>query len=339
VRRDYSGGLLLHTPPEEPCRRPNRKPPEVNVPSAVHRDTRAAIEAQYLYYQEPAHSTGWLYPVCDYIQDLAERYPGCVGQIVVETNHRNENNNATSVSMVEWLETWASFCAEFPKCGVLVRFEWTTTNSSPTEWMYWMAAMEMAITEKTPLALPPGQEEEWKTRGTNTLIDLEDDTAGDNDSGIHILPTNLCFAIAPYPKEQVRETLLAHCEASLITEAQVAIMAVHADTLFEQVIRGCETVGLRKARMKSVTVWALLRSTLVRVGIAHVRSSIYVAQPTSDSQFSAVLLLSSHRYKEGGCGEGGYSEREGEAGEGDSSREPILIDSRRESRRGHRRRG
>jgi hypothetical protein len=48
--------------------------------------------------------------------------------------------------------------------------------------------------------------------------------------------------------------------------------------------------------MLDVMVWALLRSTLVRVGIAHVRSSIYVAQPTSDSQFSAVLLLSSHRY-------------------------------------------
>ena len=33
------------------------------------------------------------------------------------------------------------------------------------------------------------------------------------------------------------------------------------------------------------------RSTLVRVGIAHVRSSIYVAQPTSNSQFSMVPLL------------------------------------------------
>jgi hypothetical protein len=51
-----------------------------------------------------------------------------------------------------------------------------------------------------------------------------------------------------------------------------------------------------RARVISVTVWALPRSTLVRVGIAHVRSSIYVAQPTSDSQFSAVLPLSSHRY-------------------------------------------
>jgi hypothetical protein len=40
-----------------------------------------------------------------------------------------------------------------------------------------------------------------------------------------------------------------------------------------------------------VTVWALPRSTLVRVGIAHVRSSIYVAQPTLDSQFSAISLL------------------------------------------------
>jgi hypothetical protein len=53
------------------------------------------------------------------------------------------------------------------------------------------------------------------------------------------------------------------------------------------------------AALEIVTVWALLRSTLVRVGIAHVRSSIYVAQPTSDSQFSAVLLLSSHRYRNG----------------------------------------
>jgi hypothetical protein len=41
-----------------------------------------------------------------------------------------------------------------------------------------------------------------------------------------------------------------------------------------------------------VTVWALPRPTLVRVGIAHVRSSIYVAQPTSGSQFSAVPPLS-----------------------------------------------
>ncbi|KAF2036456.1 hypothetical protein EK21DRAFT_83426 [Setomelanomma holmii] len=32
-----------------------------------------------------------------------------------------------------------------------------------------------------------------------------------------------------------------------------------------------------------VTVWALPRSTLVQVGIAHVRQSIYVAPPTSDS--------------------------------------------------------
>jgi hypothetical protein len=39
-----------------------------------------------------------------------------------------------------------------------------------------------------------------------------------------------------------------------------------------------------------VTVWAVPRFTLVRVGIAYVRSSIYVAQPTSDSQSSAVLL-------------------------------------------------
>jgi hypothetical protein len=52
--------------------------------------------------------------------------------------------------------------------------------------------------------------------------------------------------------------------------------------------------------VKAVTVWALPKSTLVRVGIAHVRSSIYVAHPTSDSQFSAVLLLSSHRYKSTG---------------------------------------
>jgi hypothetical protein len=50
-------------------------------------------------------------------------------------------------------------------------------------------------------------------------------------------------------------------------------------------------------KRNSVTVWALPRSTLVRVGIACVRSSIYVAHPTSDSQFSAVLPLSSHRYK------------------------------------------
>jgi hypothetical protein len=42
----------------------------------------------------------------------------------------------------------------------------------------------------------------------------------------------------------------------------------------------------------NVTVWALPRPTLVRVGIAHVRSSIYVAQPTSGSQFSAVPPLS-----------------------------------------------
>jgi hypothetical protein len=41
-----------------------------------------------------------------------------------------------------------------------------------------------------------------------------------------------------------------------------------------------------------VTVWALPRPTLVRVGIAHVRSSIYVAHPTSGSQFSAVPSLS-----------------------------------------------
>jgi hypothetical protein len=40
----------------------------------------------------------------------------------------------------------------------------------------------------------------------------------------------------------------------------------------------------------------LAQIVLVRVGIAHVRPSIYVAQPTSDSQFSAVLPLSSHRY-------------------------------------------
>jgi hypothetical protein len=47
----------------------------------------------------------------------------------------------------------------------------------------------------------------------------------------------------------------------------------------------------------NVTVWALPRSTLIRVGIAHVRLSIYVAHPTSDSQFSAVLPLFLHRHK------------------------------------------
>lgn len=53
-----------------------------------------------------------------------------------------------------------------------------------------------------------------------------------------------------------------------------------------------------------VTVWALPRPTLVRVGIAHVRSCIYTALPTSDSQFSAVLppfstvtILQSERWK------------------------------------------
>jgi hypothetical protein len=56
-------------------------------------------------------------------------------------------------------------------------------------------------------------------------------------------------------------------------------------------------VMCRDVSFKVVTVWALPRSTLVQVGIAHVQSSIYVAQPTSDSQFSAVLPLSSHRYK------------------------------------------
>jgi hypothetical protein len=55
-------------------------------------------------------------------------------------------------------------------------------------------------------------------------------------------------------------------------------------------------IKLQIHNIDSVTVWALPKSTLVRVGIAHVRSSIYVAHPTLDSQFSAVLLLSSHRY-------------------------------------------
>jgi hypothetical protein len=41
-----------------------------------------------------------------------------------------------------------------------------------------------------------------------------------------------------------------------------------------------------------VTIWALPRPTLVRVRIAYVRSSIYVAQPTLGSQFSAVPPLS-----------------------------------------------
>jgi hypothetical protein len=49
-------------------------------------------------------------------------------------------------------------------------------------------------------------------------------------------------------------------------------------------------------RLVFVTVWALPRSTLIRVGIAHVRSSIYVAHPTSDSQFSAVFPLFLYRY-------------------------------------------
>jgi nitrous oxidase accessory protein NosD len=45
------------------------------------------------------------------------------------------------------------------------------------------------------------------------------------------------------------------------------------------------------ARGKYVTVWALPKSTLVRVRIAYVRLSIYVAYTTLDSQFSAVLLF------------------------------------------------
>jgi hypothetical protein len=43
----------------------------------------------------------------------------------------------------------------------------------------------------------------------------------------------------------------------------------------------CRTLLLQRM---NVTVWALPRSTLVRDGIAHVRSSIYVAQLASDSQ-------------------------------------------------------
>jgi hypothetical protein len=42
----------------------------------------------------------------------------------------------------------------------------------------------------------------------------------------------------------------------------------------------------------------LAQITPVRVGIAHVRSSIYVAHPTSDSQFSAVLLFLHHYIQE-----------------------------------------
>jgi hypothetical protein len=56
-----------------------------------------------------------------------------------------------------------------------------------------------------------------------------------------------------------------------------------------------------RSELCTVTVWALPRSTLVRVGIAHVRSSIYVAHPTSESQFSAILPLSSRRYMYGGA--------------------------------------
>jgi hypothetical protein len=176
-----------------------------------------SLKLNTMYFHEPADGTGWLYTVCDYIQNLAERYPGCVGQVVVETNHRNQDKNATSVSMVEWLKTWASFCADFPNCSVLVRFQWKAINGSPRAWMYWMAAMEMAVTGESFLTLPLGQEEEWLVRGSTILEDLEDDTANDNGPLVHILPTNLRFAIAPYPKEQVRETLLAECEAGLIT--------------------------------------------------------------------------------------------------------------------------
>ncbi|KAF1935462.1 hypothetical protein EJ02DRAFT_127485 [Clathrospora elynae] len=73
-----------------------------------------------------------------------------------------------------------------------------------------------------------------------------------------------------------------------------SIMAVWVFTVIEPDSRG-------KSWLDAVTVWALPRSTLVRVGIAHVRSSIYVAQPTSDSQFSAVLpsLLHRHSYEPG----------------------------------------
>jgi hypothetical protein len=42
--------------------------------------------------------------------------------------------------------------------------------------------------------------------------------------------------------------------------------------------------------------WAL--PSLVRVGIAHVRLSINLTQPTLESQFGAVLSLSSHHYNE-----------------------------------------
>jgi hypothetical protein len=55
---------------------------------------------------------------------------------------------------------------------------------------------------------------------------------------------------------------------------------------------GQDTVPRDGVLVISVTVWALPRPTLVRVGIAHVQSSIYVAQPTSGSQFSAVPPLS-----------------------------------------------
>jgi hypothetical protein len=131
VRRGYSRGLVAHTPPKNPAEGHTANPLKLACRQLRDETLVLSLKLNTMYFHEPADGTGWLYTVCDYIQNLAERYPGCVGQVVVETNHRNQDKNATSVSMVEWLKTWASFCADFPNCSVLVRFQWKAINGSP----------------------------------------------------------------------------------------------------------------------------------------------------------------------------------------------------------------
>lgn len=87
---------------------------------------------------------------------------------------------------------------------------------------------------------------------------------------------------------ELRQCIYLHAALDSLDEHDLHIEC----TLSEDATDGSGRLEAPALDMLIVTVWALPITALVQVRMAHVRSSIYVAHSTSDSQFSAVPLLS-----------------------------------------------
>jgi hypothetical protein len=111
-----------------------------------------------------------------------------------------------------------------------------------------MAALEKAVRGKSILTLPAGEKEEWKNKAELVLEHFHENSPGNLGLEGLTLPSNLRFAIGPFPRKKVLLRLLAEYRVGLITEAQVGLVCEKVRILFEEGIRGYETPELRKAR-------------------------------------------------------------------------------------------